>query len=58
MNGRRKKSKDNKTKINSKKIIRCSNRMIPVFETDTCDNFKNKTSSETINICKNCLNSF
>jgi hypothetical protein len=58
MNGRRKKSRDNKTKNTSKKIIRCKNKMIPVFESDTCENFKNKPNSETINICKNCVNSF
>jgi hypothetical protein len=58
MNGRRKKSKVNKTKIISKKIIRCSNKMIPVFESDTCDNFKNKSSTESNSICKNCINSF
>jgi hypothetical protein len=57
MKGRRK-SKNNKTKINSKKIIRCSNRMIPVFETDTCENFTKKANSESASICKNCANSF
>jgi hypothetical protein len=58
MNGRRRKSKNNKTKIISKKIIRCSNKMIPVFESDTCDNFAKKVNSESASICKNCVNSF
>ena len=58
MNGRRKRSKDNKTKISNKNIIRCRNKMIPVFETDTCEDFINKPNSESINICKNCINSF
>ncbi len=58
MNGRRKKSTGNKTKISSKKIIRCGNKMIPVFESDTCDNFTKKVNSESTSICKNCINSF
>ena len=58
MNGRRKKSNVNKTKISSKKIIRCSNKMIPVFESDTCENFTKKVNSESVSICKNCVNSF
>ena len=58
MNGRRKKSNDNKTKISSRKIIRCSNKMIPVFESDTCENFTKRVNSESTNICKNCVNSF
>jgi len=57
MNGRRK-SKENKTKISNKKIIRCSNKMIPVFETDTCENFIKRVNSESASICKNCANSF
>ena len=56
MNKRRNKSQDNKKKSN--KIIRCSSKMIPVFESDTCEDFIKKESSVANNICKNCINSF
>jgi len=56
MNKRRKKSFRNETK--SKKIIRCKIKMIPVFETDTCDKFSKKENTDTNKICKNCKNSF
>jgi len=58
MNRKRKKSSDNKTKIRKNKIIRCSYKMIPVFERDSCEDFIKKENSEANNICKNCLNSF
>ncbi len=58
MNRRRKKSSDNKTKIRNKKIIRCKSKMIPVFESDTCENFIKKENSEANSICKNCIKSF
>ncbi|UCF49578.1 MAG: hypothetical protein JSU91_07460 [Thermoplasmatales archaeon] len=58
MNGRRRKSNVKKTKTISRKIIRCSNKMIPVFESDTCENFTKKVNSESTSICKNCVNSF
>ena len=59
MNGRRrKKSTNNNTKIKNKKIIRCSSKMIPVFESDNCEYFIKKENSESNNICKNCKNSF
>jgi hypothetical protein len=56
MNKRRNKSQDNKKKSN--KIIRCSSKMIPVFESDTCEDFIKRINSESNNICKNCEKSF
>jgi hypothetical protein len=58
MNGRRRKPRNNKTKIISKKIIRCKTKMIPVFESDTCEKFTKRVNSESASICKNCENSF
>jgi len=58
MNRQRKKSSNNKSDTKSTKIIRCSNKMIPVFESDTCEDFIKKESSVANNICKNCINSF
>ena len=56
MNNRRKKSSKNE-KIN-KKIIRCKSKMVPVFDTDTCDKFLKKENTDTNKICRNCNNSF
>ena len=58
MNRRRKKSSNNKTEIKNYKIIRCRSKMIPVFESDNCEDFIKKGNSEPKNICKNCINSF
>ena len=55
---KRKRNQNDKTKIKSKKIIRCSSKMIPVFESDTCEDFIKKMESEQNKICKNCVNSF
>ena len=58
MNINKKKSKDNKMKNKSNKIIRCGSKMIPVFESDTCENFSKRVNSESASVCKNCVNSF
>ena len=42
----------------SKKVIRCSKLLKPVFEQDKCDEFKSNISKETERICKNCIYSF
>jgi len=41
MNRKRKKS-NNKTSIKKNKITRCKNKMIPVFENDTCEDYLKK----------------
>ena len=58
MNRRRKKSSNNNSNNKKSKIIRCSSKMIPVFESDTCEDFIKKENAEADNICKNCINSF
>ncbi len=55
MNRRRKPNDQTQIK---KKIIRCRNKMIPVFESDNCENFIKKDHSESDKNCKNCKNSF
>ena len=57
MNRKRKKS-NNKTSIKKNKITRCKNKMIPVFENDTCEDYLKKEHSDSNTICKNCKHSF
>ena len=54
---RRRKSND-QTQIKKKKIIRCRTKMIPVFESDSCNDIIKKEHSDSDKICKNCMNSF
>jgi len=54
---KRNRSRYNKEKQN-KNIIRCKEKMIPVFETDTCEKFEKKAGVENTKICKNCKYSF
>lgn len=54
----RKRSSNRQTVIKSNKIIRCKNKMIPVFESDNCKSFIKKENAESTNICKNCKHSF
>jgi hypothetical protein len=54
----RKRTANKKTIVNSKKIIRCKQKMIPVFENDNCESFITKSSTEHENFCKNCKHSF
>jgi hypothetical protein len=58
MNNRKKKSSNNKTPIKKNIITRCRSKMIPVFESDTCEYFIKKEHSNSNNNCKNCKNSF
>lgn len=55
---RRRRSSNNKKAIKNNKIIRCKSKMIPVFESDNCEDFIKKEHSESKNMCKNCINSF
>lgn len=55
---RKRKSSNNRIIHKNKEIIRCKNKMIPVFKSDTCENFIKKENSESNNICMNCKHSF
>ncbi len=57
MKGKRRVS-NKKTTAGNKKIIRCKQKMIPVFENDNCEDFVKKDSGNTDNFCKNCKYSF
>jgi hypothetical protein len=54
----RRRRQRNEKKTNNKTVIRCKNKMIPVFETDTCKEFVKKDQTNTNNICINCKYSF
>jgi hypothetical protein len=57
MNNRRKSNRRMKT--NQKKVvIRCKNKMIPVFDRDLCEDFAQNDKSNSDNNCKNCKHSF
>lgn len=58
MNGRRRRSSNTKKETKNYKIIRCRSKMMPVFESDNCEDFIKKENSDPKNICKNCVNSF
>ena len=55
---KRKKSSSNKKTFKNNKITRCKSKMIPVFESDNCEDFIKKGSADSDNICKNCKHSF
>jgi hypothetical protein len=42
----------------SRKIIRCKQFNKPVFEHDSCPQFKAKSAANDQKICKNCISSF
>ena len=54
----RRKNTNNKSSIKNLKIVRCKNRMVPVFESDNCKEFIKREGAESNSICKNCKNSF
>ena len=58
MNRRRNSNKKFNNNTKNKKIIRCSSKMIPVFESDNCKEFIKRDNSDSNNICKNCKKSF
>jgi len=55
MNKRRKQSKNYTV---TKKIIRCKNKMIPVFDNDSCKDFIKREAADKDKVCKNCKHSF
>ena len=57
MNNKRRTSNNKKVNV-KKKITRCKSKMVPVFESDTCEYFKKKEHTDSYNICKNCEHSF
>ena len=57
MNRKRSRRSSNKPII-KKTIMRCKSKMIPVFDSDTCEHFIKKEHTESNNNCKNCKNSF
>ena len=58
MNGRRKRRSGNKPMNKKNTIMRCKSKMIPVFDSDTCERFFKKENTDSNNNCKNCSNSF
>lgn len=58
MNRKRDQSSKNKKSIKNNKIIRCRKKMIPVFISDTCEDFIKKDRTESGNMCQNCRYSF
>ena len=58
MNRRRNKSSNRQEEPKQKRVIRCRSKMVPVFESDNCENFINKIDKEPNQICRNCKNSF
>lgn len=57
MNGKRRRSSYNKVEFKNKKIMRCKRKMVPVFQSDNCEQFFKKENTDN-NICKNCQHSF
>ena len=55
---RRSNKKFNQKQTPQKKVIRCTNLSRPVFDTDTCAEFKTSVGKESEKICKNCTHSF
>lgn len=58
MNNKRRRTQNNRKAMIKNKITRCKSKMVPVFESDTCEYFKKKDHTDSNNICKNCENSF
>ena len=58
MNRRSNKRRNNQNQQPKQKVIRCNNRSRPVFENDTCPDFKTSVGKESEKICKNCTHSF
>ncbi len=55
---RRSNKRFNQKQTPQKKVIRCDNLSRPVFDTDTCVEFKTSVGKESEKICKNCTHSF
>ncbi len=58
MAGKRSRRSGNKPILKKNIIIRCKSKMIPVFDSDTCERFLKKEHTDSNNNCKNCKNSF
>ena len=58
MNGRRSRRSNNRQTIQKNKIMRCKSKMVPVFDSDTCEHFLKKENTDSNNNCRNCKNSF
>ena len=58
MNSRGRRKTNNKNEYKQKKVIRCKEKMLPVFEEDNCNDFIQKDKSDPKNNCKNCKHSF
>lgn len=48
----------NKEEHQKKVIIRCKFHQKPVFDTDTCANFKAKSEANTGKLCRNCQHAY
>jgi hypothetical protein len=55
---RRSNKRFNQNQQKEKKVIRCDNLSRPVFDSDTCSEFKTSVGKESEKICKNCTYSF
>jgi hypothetical protein len=55
---RRSNKRYNQKQTPQKKVIRCDNLSRPVFDTDSCGEFKTSVGKESEKICKNCTHSF
>ena len=54
----RRKSNKNMNNRQRKVVIRCKNKMIPVFDMDVCEDFVQNEKSNSDHNCKNCNHSF
>lgn len=55
------KKRNNKSKqytVTNHVVIRCKFHMRPVYEHQTCSEYKNNSESDTMKSCKNCKHSF
>lgn len=54
----RRRSNKNMNNRQRKVVIRCKNKMIPVFDRDVCEDFVKNDKSNSDHNCKNCRHSF
>ena len=57
MRNRRRSNKNMKT-MQRKVVIRCKTKMVPVFNSDICEDFVQSDKSNSDHNCKNCVHSF
>lgn len=58
MNRKKNRNSRNFQERKTNKIMRCSAKNKPVFEHETCNEFKARGSSDTQKTCQNCKNAF